>query len=64
MPKQKTNSGSKKRFRRTASGFKHKQKGLRHILTKRRTKVKRKLRPQNQVSQSDIKAVKRLMPCA
>ena len=44
MPKMKTNKGAAKRFKPTANGYKFKQAGLRHILTKRRTKVKRHLR--------------------
>jgi len=40
MPKMKTNKGAAKRFKKTANGYKFKQAGLRHILTKRRTKLK------------------------
>ena len=37
------------------------QAGLRHILTKRRTKVKRHLRAKSMVAASDVKAVDRLL---
>ena len=51
MPKMKTNKGAAKRFKKTASGgYKCKQAGLRHILTKRRTKVKRHLRAKAMVA--------------
>jgi len=36
MPKMKTVSGAKKRFRKTANGFKHKQSFRSHILTKKK----------------------------
>ncbi|GLX85445.1 50S ribosomal protein L35 [Thalassotalea loyana] len=62
MPKMKTNKGAAKRFKRTASGgYKCKQAGLRHILTKRRTKVKRHLRAKSMVAASDVKAVDKLL---
>lgn len=64
MPKikMKTNRGAAKRFKRTASGgYKCKQAGLRHILTKRRTKVKRHLRAKHMVAASDLKSVKKLL---
>ena len=61
MPKMKTNKGAAKRFKKTASGYKLKQAGLRHILTKRRTKVKRHLRAKCMIAASDIKSVKKLL---
>ena len=61
MPKMKTNKGAAKRFKKTASGYKFKQAGLRHILTKRRTKVKRHLRAKCMIAASDIKSVKKLL---
>ena len=65
MPKMKTNRGAAKRFKKTASGgFKCKQAGLRHILTKRRTKVKRHLRAKSMVAASDLKSVNKLLPNA
>ena len=45
MPKMKTNSGAKKRFKVTASGkIKHKQAGKRHNLGKKSQKRIRNLR--------------------
>jgi len=61
MPKMKTNKGAAKRFKKTASGYKFKQAGLRHILTKRRTKVKRHLRAKCMIAAADIKSVKKLL---
>ena len=61
MPKMKTNKGAAKRFKKTANGYKFKQAGLRHILTKRRTKVKRHLRAKCMISAADIKSVKKLL---
>jgi len=45
MPKMKTHSGAKKRFKRTASGkFLHRKSGLRHLLTGMSAKRGRNLR--------------------
>jgi len=45
MPKMKSHSGSKKRFRRTASGkWLHRKSGLRHLLTGMSAKRGRTLR--------------------
>ncbi len=38
MPKMKTKSGATKRFKKTATGFKHKQSFTSHILTKKSPK--------------------------
>ena len=63
MPKMKTNRGAAKRFARTASGqYKHKQSHLRHILTKKDTKRKRKLRKRDIVEPQDSGHLDRLMP--
>jgi len=65
MPKIKSNRGAAKRFARTASGrFKHKQSHLRHILTKKDAKRKRKLRHRDIVEPQDTAAVRRLLPYA
>ena len=53
MPKIKSNSGAAKRFRKTANGIKHKQSFRSHILTKKSTKRKRQLRPQQQLTASE-----------
>ena len=65
MPKMKTSRGAAKRFRRTvAGGFKCKQSHLRHILTKKSAKRKRKLRARDTVEAADVQAVERLLPYA
>ena len=62
MPKLKTHSGSAKRFARTASGkFKHRSAMRSHILTKKSTNRKRKLRAGGFINSSDRRAVKRML---
>jgi large subunit ribosomal protein L35 len=43
MPKMKSRSAAKKRFRPTGSGYKHQKSGKRHILTKKNAKRRRKM---------------------
>jgi large subunit ribosomal protein L35 len=62
MPKLKTKSGAAKRFRRTATGFKHRQANRNHILTKKSSKRKRQLRGLEAVSKADAAELNRLMP--
>lgn len=62
MPKMKSNSGAKKRFRATAKGFKHKQSFRSHILTKKSSKRIRQLRGMLQVADADKALVKRMLP--
>jgi len=63
MPKMKSNSGAKKRFKVTGSGkVKRKKAGKRHILTKKRSKRKRKLGKATLVDKADEKAIKRMIP--
>ena len=63
MPKIKTNRGAAKRFKKTASGmFRKKQSHARHILTKKSTKRKRKLRSPECIHAHDQRAVSRLLP--
>lgn len=65
MPKMKTVKGAAKRFRKTASGgYKCKQSHLRHILTKKSSKRKRHLRAMDQVHESDVASVDRMLPYA
>ncbi len=65
MPKMKSNRGAAKRFKRTVSGrFKCKQSHLRHILTKKSAKRKRKLRSGDVVEAADTPAVERMLPYA
>ncbi|XOD66596.1 MAG: 50S ribosomal protein L35 [Flavobacteriales bacterium Tduv] len=60
MPKLKTKSGSKKRFKKTAnSGIKRKYAFKNHILTKKSTKQKRRLTHFTMVSQADEKNIKK-----
>ena len=65
MPKMKTKSGAKKRFRVRGSGsVKRSQAFKRHILTKKSTKAKRHLRGPVQIAEADVKSVRRMMPYA
>ncbi|OGP13761.1 MAG: 50S ribosomal protein L35 [Deltaproteobacteria bacterium RIFCSPLOWO2_02_FULL_50_16] len=65
MPKLKTNSGAKKRLKKTSSGkIRHKKANLRHMLTSKGTKRKRHLRAGAFVSPADQKSVSRLIPYA
>ncbi len=63
MPKMKTHSGAKKRFRKTAGG---KLRGRRayssHILEKKSPKRKRRMARPVEISANDAKKVKRLLP--
>lgn len=62
MPKQKTNSGAKKRFRFTGTGkIKRHHAYHSHILTKKTKKQKRNLVHQTIVDQSNIKQVRDLL---
>ncbi|MDR0714278.1 MAG: 50S ribosomal protein L35 [Bacteroidales bacterium] len=62
MPKQKTNSGAKKRFQLTGTGkIKRKHAFKRHILTKKTTKQKRNLTHDGLVSQPDLNGVRLLL---
>ncbi len=62
MPKMKTNSGAKKRFKLTGSGkLKRKHAFKSHILTKKSTKQKRNLTYWGTVAKSDEKNVKLML---
>lgn len=62
MPKVKTNSSAKKRFKVTATGkITHQKAFRRHILTKKSTKRKRGMRIDGQVHKSNMDFVKRLL---
>ena len=59
MPKVKTKSGAKKRFKLTGTGkIKRKNAFKNHILTKKETKQKRNLTKSGLVHKSDEKSVK------
>ena len=63
MPKLKTKRGAAKRFRAKGNGgYKHGQSHLRHILTKKSPKRKRKLGPMKQVDESDVKRIRQQLP--
>lgn len=63
MPKMKTKRGAAKRFRPTAGGgFRRAQSYRSHILTKKRTKRKRHLRPLDMVHAADKQAVQAMLP--
>ena len=62
MPKMKTNRGAAKRFRRTASGYKHRKAYRNHILTKKATKRKRHLRGIQDVAAADAPLLDRMLP--
>jgi large subunit ribosomal protein L35 len=63
MPKIKTKRGAAKRFKTTKGGkVKRKKQSLRHILTSKTTKQKRRLRAAGYVSKVDEKNVKKLIP--
>jgi large subunit ribosomal protein L35 len=63
MPKLKTHKGASKRFKKTASGkVKRRHAHLRHILTSKDKKRKRKLGEATLVSHGDLAKVKRMIP--
>ena len=65
MPKMKTKSGAKKRFRVRGSGsIKRSQAYKRHIRTKRTTKNKRQLRGSTSVHSTNLDSVKAMLPYA
>ncbi len=62
MPKVKTKSGAKKRFKLTGSGkIKRKHAFKSHILTKKTTKQKRNLTKAGLVHKSDVPNVKAML---
>lgn len=62
MPKLKTKSGAKKRFKVTGTGkVKHKPAFKNHILTKKETKQKRRLGNKSLVSRADLNNVKAML---
>ncbi|AVG24162.1 large subunit ribosomal protein L35 [Pontimonas salivibrio] len=62
MPKQKTHSGAKKRFRVTGSGKIMKQgAGMRHNLERKETKLTRRLNKDRVIAPEDAKVIKKLL---
>ena len=65
MPKMKTKSSAKKRFRvRPGGTIKRGQAFKRHILTKKTTKTKRNLRGSVEVHDTNMVSVRAMMPFA
>ena len=63
MPKMKTNRGAAKRIKRTGSGkFRRRRANKSHILTKKTTKRKRRLRSPALVAKADERSCRRLLP--
>ncbi|MGH8932977.1 MAG: 50S ribosomal protein L35 [Egibacteraceae bacterium] len=62
MPKQKTHSGAKKRFRLTKNGKVIRQRmGMNHILEKKSSTRKRRLNQETTLSGGDANRIKRLL---
>jgi large subunit ribosomal protein L35 len=62
MPKMKTHKGAAKRFKKTGTGRLKRGHAMHsHILTKKTTKRKRKLRSTTLVAKADEKRIKRLL---
>lgn len=65
MPKQKSHSGAKKRFKITKNGqIKRGHSGKSHLLTKKSPKRKRALRTASYVDESRAKSIKKILPYA
>ena len=63
MPKIKTNRAAAKRFRRTGSGkFVFAKSHGSHILTKKSTKRKRRLRKTHIIDKSNVRELRALLP--
>ena len=63
MPKIKTHSGSKKRFRLTKTGkVKYAHANRSHILNKKSTKRKRGLRKAGYSDSTNVAAIKKMIP--
>ena len=62
MPKQKTHSGAKKRFKVTGTGkIKKQQAGMRHNLEVKSGKQKRSLNQDQVLAPQDAKVIKKLL---
>ena len=63
MPKMKTRKAAAKRYKFTGTGkIKYKKQGLRHILTKKSSKRKRKLRKSGLLSKAEVAVARKLLP--
>ena len=62
MPKQKTHSGAKKRFKVTGTGkILHERAGKRHLLERKPSKLTRRLTGTAELAPGDAKKVKKLL---
>lgn len=62
MPKMKTHSGAKKRFKKTGSGkLTHEQSNRRHLLEHKSSRRTRRLMQDKVLAKGDAKTVKRLL---
>jgi large subunit ribosomal protein L35 len=62
MPKQKTHSGAKKRFKVTGTGkILHERAGKRHLLERKPSTLTRRLTGTAELSPQDAKKVKKLL---
>jgi len=63
MPKMKTKKSVAKRFRLTSNGkVKYKKQGTRHILTKKASKRKRRLRHPDTLSSVETRRIRKMLP--
>ncbi len=62
MPKQKTHSGAKKRFKVTGTGkLLREHAGKRHLLERKPSKLTRRLTGTTEVAKADVKTVNKLL---
>ena len=62
MPKQKTHSGAKKRFKVTGTGkVLHERAGKRHLLEHKSSKLTRRLTGTTELAPGDTKKIKKLL---
>ncbi len=62
MPKMKSHSGAKKRFKKTATGkLKARHAFSSHILEKKSPKRKRKFKQDQSIAKADVKTVNKLL---
>ncbi|MBI5202187.1 MAG: 50S ribosomal protein L35 [Elusimicrobia bacterium] len=65
MPKMKSHSGAKKRFRANAAGqFKHEHPGQRHLMAPLGGKRRRCLRGSSTLNNTDARTMRRFLPYA
>lgn len=63
MPKLKTRKCAAKRLKRTGTGkYRHNKAGSRHILTKKSSKRKRRLRKDGEVKSTEMRRIKAALP--